>query len=194
VVEHRLRPVSGERLLVVGGASAVGAYCIQLGKAAGAHVTASSSAASFAYLREFGADEVVDVREPGGWSRAHAVAPRGFDAAVDVYGPQSAAEILQHLRFGGRLACCVGAPVFGPDRPFPRGLSLHDILFSGAPLVGDDGPQDDWRPIGESLAGRIAAGELRAAASEVIAFDAIPAALEAMRDGRSRVRYVARLT
>jgi NADPH:quinone reductase-like Zn-dependent oxidoreductase len=50
----------GERLLIQAGAGGVGTFAIQLAKHVGAHVTATAGTANQAFLRELGADRVVD--------------------------------------------------------------------------------------------------------------------------------------
>lgn len=50
----------GERVLVIGAGGSIGSYALQLAKRQGAHVTAVDAPHKFAWLRELGADEVVD--------------------------------------------------------------------------------------------------------------------------------------
>lgn len=54
----------GERLLVRGAAGGVGSIAVQLGRMYGAHVTALASPTSDRFVRDLGADEVVDYRTP----------------------------------------------------------------------------------------------------------------------------------
>ncbi len=55
---------TGETLLVWGGSTSVGCNAIQLGRAAGYQVIATASAKNFAYLRELGAEDLYDYRDP----------------------------------------------------------------------------------------------------------------------------------
>ena len=89
-----LRP--GERLLVHGGAGGVGTAAIQLGRAAGARVTAT-------VRRE-------ELREQVAALGAEAIAPEGyaehgpFDVILELVGAPNLAENLQVLATGGRIA------------------------------------------------------------------------------------------
>jgi putative PIG3 family NAD(P)H quinone oxidoreductase len=86
----------GQRLLVHGGAGGVGTAAIQLGRAAGARVTAT--------VRR---EELRGAVEELG---ARAVAPEGFaehgpfDVVLELVGAPNVAESLQSLRTGGRIA------------------------------------------------------------------------------------------
>ena len=51
---------SGERVLVHGGAGAVGVFAIQLARRAGAHLITTGSPRNFDFLAELGADEILD--------------------------------------------------------------------------------------------------------------------------------------
>ncbi|TQM78853.1 NADPH:quinone reductase-like Zn-dependent oxidoreductase [Saccharothrix saharensis] len=113
----RLRP--GERLLVRAASGGVGSVAVQLGKAYGAHVTALTSSSTFDFVRELGADDVVDYRaDPAGLGR--------YDVVLDAYGGTPGAY-RRLLAPGGRMvaiafrsAADVGyllaSAVFGPRR------------------------------------------------------------------------------
>ena len=58
----RARLQAGERVLVHGGAGAVGVFAIQLARSRGAHVTATASARNLAFVAQLGAAQVIDYR------------------------------------------------------------------------------------------------------------------------------------
>ena len=51
---------SGETILIQGGAGGVASFAIQLAKHLGARVITTASAANLGYVRELGADQVID--------------------------------------------------------------------------------------------------------------------------------------
>ena len=59
---ERARLQAGERLLVHGGAGAVGSFAIQLARFRGARVTATASARNLAFVTGLGAEQVIDYR------------------------------------------------------------------------------------------------------------------------------------
>ena len=52
----------GERVLIHGGAGAVGLFAVQFAKLQGAHVIATASAANIDFVKQLGADEVINYR------------------------------------------------------------------------------------------------------------------------------------
>lgn len=61
----------GEHVLIHGGAGAVGIFAIQLAKFRGGHVITTASAADFEFVRQLGADEVIDDRSERFEDRVH---------------------------------------------------------------------------------------------------------------------------
>ena len=59
-VEDSLKLKSGETILIQGGAGGVAGFAIQLAKHLGARVITTASAANLSYLRDIGADQVID--------------------------------------------------------------------------------------------------------------------------------------
>jgi len=59
-VEDTLKLQPGETILIQGGAGGVASFAIQLAKHIGAKVITTASAANIGYLRDLGADEIID--------------------------------------------------------------------------------------------------------------------------------------
>ena len=96
--------VSGERVLVHGGAGGTGSVIVQLAKARGAYVIATASARNHKFLREIGADEVIDYRT----TKFEDVA-RNVDVVVDTVGGDTLTRSVHVLKEGGRLVTLVGS-------------------------------------------------------------------------------------
>lgn len=58
----RAKVRNGERVLIHGGAGAVGLFAVQLARSRGAYVIASCSKANMDFVKQLGADEVIDYR------------------------------------------------------------------------------------------------------------------------------------
>lgn len=89
---------SGERLLVQGGAGAVGVYAVQLARQEGAQVIATASARNIKFLEQLGASLVIDYQSGHFEERA-----RDIDVVFDCVGGVTLARSWQVLKPGGRL-------------------------------------------------------------------------------------------
>ena len=92
----------GTRMCVNGAGGGSGAFVIQLAKAAGAHVTGVDNAGKQAWMRELGADEVVDY-EADDWTRCGP-----FDLVLDLVAQRSVWAYRRALAPGGRYRCVGG--------------------------------------------------------------------------------------
>ncbi len=88
----------GERLVVHGGAGAVGTFAVQLGRWRGAHVIATASAANSEFVRGLGAMEVVDSRTGLFEDEVGKV-----DVVFDTVGGETLRRSWDVLESGGRM-------------------------------------------------------------------------------------------
>lgn len=120
-------PISGQQVLVTGGAGVVGHYAVQLAKWAGAKVIATvSSDAKAEHARKAGADHLVNYRTERVAERVKALG--GVDRVVDVDLGANLADSLAVLRPNGVLAgyASMGKPVL--ELPFYGHLALNVTL------------------------------------------------------------------
>ncbi|HEY1377315.1 MAG TPA: NADP-dependent oxidoreductase [Gemmataceae bacterium] len=89
---------AGERVLVHGGAGAVGVFAVQLARWRGAEVIATASAANLEFVRGLGADRVIDYRAERFEDPA-----RGVDVVFDTVGGETLERSWGVLGPGGRL-------------------------------------------------------------------------------------------
>src|SRR3954452_23007725 len=111
-VEDALKLKSGETILIQGGAGGVASFAIQLAKHLGARVITTASAANHAWLRELGADQVIDYN-----TTDFRKVVKDCDAVFDTVGGDVAMQSFAVLRPGGRAAFIAsGAQAPKPDR------------------------------------------------------------------------------
>jgi NADPH:quinone reductase-like Zn-dependent oxidoreductase len=141
-VEDTLKLKAGETILIQGGAGGVASFAVQLAKHLGARVITTASAANHDYLRQIGADEIIDYNAVD-----FTKAVSGCDAVFDTVGGDVAQRSFSVLKPGGRAAFIAsGAQAPKPDR--------SDVVAL-RPSVGRD------RPHLERIVALVAAGAIR---------------------------------
>ena len=141
-IEDTLELRPGETILIQGGAGGVASMAVQIAKHIGARVVTTASPANHAWLRELGADEIVDYT-----SVDFTEAVSGVDAVFETAGGDVAARSFAVLRPGGRAAFIASGPT-APASPRADVKSLR-------PAVGRD------RPHLERILELLAAGAIR---------------------------------
>jgi 2-desacetyl-2-hydroxyethyl bacteriochlorophyllide A dehydrogenase len=100
---------AGQKVLVQAAAGGVGVFAVQIAKTVGAHVAATASARNQEFLRQLGADLVID------YSRERIEDKlSGYDVVLDAVGRSVWASSLRVLKRGGRLVT-LAIPI--PDQP-----------------------------------------------------------------------------
>jgi NADPH:quinone reductase-like Zn-dependent oxidoreductase len=122
-VEDTLQLRSGGTILIQGGAGGVASFAIQLAKHIGARVASTASAANHDYVRDLGADEIIDYN-----ARDFTQAVTNCDAVFDTVGGDVAQRSFAVLKPGGRAAFIAS----GPQAPKPP----RDDVTSLRPPVG----------------------------------------------------------
>jgi NADPH:quinone reductase-like Zn-dependent oxidoreductase len=111
-IEDTLRLQPGETILIQGGAGGVGGFAVQLAKHLGARVISTASAINQDYIRQLGADEIID------YDRVDfADVVSGVDAVFDTVGFEVIDRCYAVVRPGGRVASiAVGADLPSTSR------------------------------------------------------------------------------
>jgi NADPH:quinone reductase-like Zn-dependent oxidoreductase len=114
----RARLTAGERVLIHAGAGAVGTFAVQLAHWRGARVLATVATSNLDFVRELGADEVID------YTRVRfEEAARGVDVVLDTVGGETLERSWSVLRPRGRLVTIAAASETTTD---PR---VRDAFF-----------------------------------------------------------------
>lgn len=151
--EHA-RIEAGQHILIHGAAGGVGSFAVQFAHGRGARVTATVSQANIAFVRDLGADDVIDYRAARFDERAH-----GVDAVFDTVGGETLRRSWSVLKPGGRLVTIAASEEDAQDprtrEAFfivePRRAELEEIarlLDAGQvrPVVGAEFPLADAIP------------------------------------------------
>jgi NADPH:quinone reductase-like Zn-dependent oxidoreductase len=111
---------AGQTVLIHGAAGNVGAYAVQMARRAGIRIIATAAADDLDYVRELGADTVVDYQT----QRFENVA-RDADAVLDLVGGETQTRSFQVLRQGGKLISAVSQP----DQDLAKSHGVDAIFF-----------------------------------------------------------------
>src|SRR5690606_3500664 len=95
----------GQKVLIQGGAGAVGAAMVQMAKYQGAYVIATASGKGLELLKSIGADEAIDYK-----SQDVTALVKNVDLIADCAGGESQAKLFEVLKPGGTLLSLVSPP------------------------------------------------------------------------------------
>ena len=163
----------GQRVLINGAGGGAGSLAIQLAKRAGALVTGVDNASKLEFMRDVGADDVIDYRSEDFTRR------EPYDLVLDLVAHRSVFAYRRALARGGRYFC-VGGSVGSLLRVVTVGAGLG--VLTGRHLgilVARQGPAY-FEPVAELCT----AGELRIHVDRTFTLEEVPQALAAVGEGR----------
>jgi NADPH:quinone reductase-like Zn-dependent oxidoreductase len=180
-------PIRAGQTVVTLGSGGVSVFALQLAKALGARVIATtSSAAKGEVLRGFGADEVIDYTEVTEWGQRvrELTDDRGAERVVEVGGPATIDQSLRAVAYGGEVTL-IG--FLSRDNPGVDYFLLHGSGALTRPItVGHRGDlQDTIRAVTMSGISPII--------DEIYDFDDAPAAFSSLAEARHVGKIVIRV-
>jgi NADPH:quinone reductase-like Zn-dependent oxidoreductase len=95
----------GQKILVHGGAGGIGSLAVQLAKHLGAYVAATAGSADTDFVKNLGADEVIDYE-----TQDFAEIIKDYDAVLDTVGGRTNAGSYAVLKPGGKLVSMAAQP------------------------------------------------------------------------------------
>jgi NADPH2:quinone reductase len=185
----RGRLEAGETLVVIGGAGGTGQAAIQIAKALGARVIATAGGPEKAeFCRALGADHVIDYRaEDIAESVKAATGGRGADAIYDPVGGDAFASATKCVAPEGRiLAIGFASGRWGQ-------IDTSRLVYGNFSVVGVIPSHYDRafkERAQERLLGWWKEGRLRPQIDELVAFEALPSALERLVSGGVKGKLV----
>lgn len=112
---------AGQRVLIHAAAGGVGTFAVQLAKWKGAHVVGTASERNHAFLRELGADEVIDYTKTN-----FEEVVRDVDVVLDTLAGQTRDRSWNVLKKDGILVSILGQP--SPDEAAQRGVRAAGVF------------------------------------------------------------------
>ena len=93
-----MKLTKGQKILIHGGAGGIGSIAIQIAKNIGAHVATTGSANDFDFIKQLGADELIDYK-----TQKFEDTLKMYDAVFDTVGGETTNRSLSVLKNGGIL-------------------------------------------------------------------------------------------
>ena len=136
MVRRKARVKRGDRVLIVGAGGGVAVMALQIAKALGAWVCATTGGAEkVPKVKALGADVVIDYKASPDWSKEAflATGKKGFHAIIDSTGSATFAKSVRLLGLGGRLVTC-GATTGGPSEVDVRLIFWKQLSILGSTM------------------------------------------------------------
>jgi NADPH:quinone reductase-like Zn-dependent oxidoreductase len=162
---------AGQRVLIHGGSGGVGHFAIQFAKAKGAHVITTVSEKHIEFVREIGADEVIDYKKQKFEDMVHEV-----DVVFDLIGGETRERSWPVLKKGGILV----STMMEPFNEKPRELGVRAARYT----VQENG--GELHEIGDL----IDAGKVRPKISRVFDFREVGSAFDYVEKGDTEGKVV----
>jgi NADPH:quinone reductase-like Zn-dependent oxidoreductase len=124
------RPLTAGESVLVLGTGGVSLLALQIAKAAGARVVATSSSdAKLTRVKALGADHLINYRNSPDWGSVALKQTGGIDHVIEVGGAGTLAQSIAAVGFGGEIAL-IGVLTREGD------TSPHGLMFKGASIRG----------------------------------------------------------
>jgi NADPH:quinone reductase-like Zn-dependent oxidoreductase len=174
---------SGQRVLIQGASGGVGGFAVQFAKAKGAYVIGTASAGNLEYLKQLGADEVVDYR-----SQQLADVVREVDVVLEASPVRDNAERLKAvavLKEGGIFSSV------NLDYPFNEEVLAALAQKNATGALSANQPRQDWLT---EIAQLIDAGRVKVLISKVFSLAQVAEAHRESATQRVRGKLVLAVT
>ena len=165
---------SNQRVLIHGAAGGVGHFAVQLAKWKGAYVIGTASARNHDFVRQLGADELIDYR-----TRNFDDEVRNIDVVLDTIGGETQQRSWKVLKPGGILVSIVSPP--SPETAKAYGVRQAFVFIE--PNAGQLA----------ALANLVDSGKLKAAVETVLPLPDARRAHELSQSGHARGKIVLRI-
>ena len=104
-LEDHIKLESSQKILIHGGAGGIGHIAIQLAKSVGAYVATTVSTDDISFVKELGADEVIDYK-----TQKFEELLKDYDAVYDTVGGETTNKSFAVLKQGGIFVSMLGEP------------------------------------------------------------------------------------
>jgi len=184
---------AGDKVFVNGGSGGTGAHGVQIAKALGCHVTATCSTGNVEFVKELGADDVLDYKSV---DVVEVLKGKGkvFKLVVDNIGSPLGLYKASHtfLVPGGNFVQVGGSISFSGLKQVTTNMLLPSMLGGGKSSFKMLAAQPDQQHL-EQFAQWMKEGKLKAVTDSLFAWQEAPKGFERLKTGRARGKVVVRV-
>lgn len=195
---ERVQLQPGQKVFVPAGAGGIGSFAIQLAKLLGAKVATTTSTANVEFVRQLGADEVIDYKK-----QEFEALLRDYDVVLATLRGGELEKSLQVVGPGSQIVSLIGPP----DAAFARKRGMNFLmrlvfgLLSGKIIRLAKRRKASYsflfvRPDGQQLARigeHLAASRLRPVVDKIVPFTQAKEGLAYLEQGRAKGKVVVQL-
>ncbi|WP_413287747.1 zinc-binding dehydrogenase [Bdellovibrio sp. HCB337] len=185
----------GQKVLIHAGSGGVGSYAIQLARRQSLQVLTTCSHENVPYVRDLGADFVIDYRTEDIFERVmNYTDGKGVHAILDTIGGPLVDDNFKLLTFGGTYLGLVDVPDTSTAPMFEKALNVGMLFLGGAFTMGSLEDQNDLAVMGAEMNRLIEDKKISSTLTEVLPFEKIPEGLDRLATHRVRGKLVARVS
>ena len=161
----------GKKILIHGGAGGIGSFAVQIAKHLGAHVAATAATDDVQYVKDLGADEVIDYKE-----QSFENLLRDYDAVFDTVGGETYMKSFKVLKKGGIIVSML-------EQPRPELMKQYGVnaIAQGTRITNERLSK---------LAGLVEKGFVKVHIDKTFSLEEAGAALTLMQSGHPRGKIV----
>ncbi len=165
----------GMKVLIHGAAGGVGNYAVQIAKSFGANVTATAAGKDFQFVKDLGADEIIDYQ-----TQQFEELTDGFDLILDSIGGENFVRSLKVLGNDGRII------LLPSDKKEDAEKAAREQQVNGYSHILMHSSGDDMKQIARMLE----EGAMKVYISKIFAFEEIPQAQQQLEEGGNTGKIV----
>lgn len=166
---------AGQKILIHGASGGVGTFAVQFAKWKGAYVIGTASGNNIAFLKELGADEVIDYKKENFEEKL-----KDIDVVFDTRGDDTQIKSIEVLKQGGILVSTVGIK----DKEALKPKNIEGVAYMAQSVP------NDLKQIGEL----VDAGKVKAIIAKVLPLKDIIQAHKLSEEGHTRGKIVLTVT
>lgn len=190
-IYQKLNTSQKKNILIHGGAGGVGSFAIQLAKELGLKVITTASQNNHAWLKELGADVVIDYKTESVTERIKEETDgNGVDLIFNTISKDEATKDLDRLAFSGQLAYIAGAPDLTNVKPFSLSPSIHEVALGAAYSAGTLKAKQNLSFMTNEMLQKVAQGSLDPMVSKILSKEDLPAGLKELKKRHVRGKII----